>query len=156
MDETDVADVAEGPVEIAAAAPDRSPVPAPRPETEQASAADAAAESTELAEVSLEDGPEPVARLETPNSPLQFEHSAEAVAEVAVQEGEIAIPGLPPIAFDLTGASDATPTPGVEPVTDLQPVEMIASLPPAPMLARPKGRWRSAMTGASCGVTRNC
>ncbi|WP_323037508.1 serine hydrolase [Pararhodobacter sp.] len=139
MDETDVADVAEGPVEIAAAAPDRSPVPAPRPETEQASAADAAAELTELAEVSLEDGPEPVARLETPNSPLQFEHSAEAVAEVAVQEGEIAIPGLPPIAFDLTGASDATPTPGVEPVTDSQPVEMIASLPPAPMLAPAEG-----------------
>ena len=135
---------------LAAVAPERSPIPAPRPEEVGTVAEDtqtpADAATALLAEAIIPDSiSSPPERPVLESSPLQFEHSAEAVAGVVVQDGMIEIPGLPPIAFDLTGAetspSDVTETTArVEPAPLApQPVETIASLPAAPVLEPAEG-----------------
>ena len=145
--------------EIAAIAPETSPIPSPRPDTILAEAtpvppSDAVAVAVDesvtlLADagtVAPEDVIPPPASPEISSSPLQFEHSADAVAGVVVENGMIAIPGLPPIAFDLSDAAvpDSTHAPVATPVTNARAAvatsaEDVAVLPPAPVLEPVEG-----------------
>lgn len=144
-------DQAEEVVQTTAVAPERSPVPAPRPEAEPievASETDGAAPSTEpeatlLAEAIPSDSSGDPA---IGSSPIQFEHSVQAVAGVVVEDGVIAIPGLPPIAFDLSGAevventAEAVQTAEIDTQAESpQALETRAALPPVPMLAPAEG-----------------
>jgi D-alanyl-D-alanine carboxypeptidase len=140
----------------AVAAPERSPLPARRPESPPAegaevarasngTAAEATTEITALIDADII-VPEDLIPPPTPplvaSSPLQFEHSPDAVAGVAVQDGVIVIPGLPPIAFDLTGAQDrllsqpdgASPSEPMPESTADAPLADVARLAPIPAL----------------------
>ncbi len=147
--------------QIAAIAPETSPMPSPRPATVASADAQATppadlapalptvdAGVTTLADagtVALEEMTPPPPRPEMNSSPLQFEHSAGAVAGVVVENGMITIPGLPPIAFDLTQDVNAATTPvPAAPVAVTQdvtqpPVDVVATLPPAPILEPVEG-----------------
>ncbi|WP_127104875.1 serine hydrolase [Pararhodobacter zhoushanensis] len=148
-----IADVAEeATVLVAAAAPERSPLPRARPEealaalapadeTETAGMSDTGVEVARAAGFSIIDPEQYAALTETdavpavtpaprpeelaalvaataPTSPDQFEHDADAVAEVQVADHALTIPGLPPIALDQAAAA--------------QPTEMIAAAAAAP------------------------
>jgi len=142
---------------VAAVAPERSPVPAQRPDsivdtavtrlstddTEDLTIMTALIDAEPLAP---DDLTAPPARPLIESSPVQFEHSAEAIAGVTVENGLIAIPGLPPIAFDLGQTDPAAPVsaPETAPGAAMNPlsqpgVEAVALLPPPPMLEPAEG-----------------
>jgi D-alanyl-D-alanine carboxypeptidase len=111
---------------LALVAPERSPLPLQRPLTETAEAQSPvelgsdAPETEAGLQATLSDAPTPEPRPDITDSPVQFEHGPEDLAEVRVEDGLIMIPGLPPIL--------RTPEPAVEdPETVLavvaQPVE---------------------------------
>lgn len=134
-------------------APASSPMPEARPETVAAQLAEAES-SVPQVEVALLAEAEAPAEAVLGTSQIQFEHSAEAVAGVEVQDGVVSIPGLPPIALDLTGAEAPIDAPIDAPVlapgvvpdsvqvtegTASAPLDALASLPAAPVLAPAEG-----------------
>lgn len=154
---------------LASVALQSSPVPAPRPDAVIEGAADVARAST----TSSSDATEisalvpPAARPETEpgteataaaapaqmnSAPQQFDHTETAVAEIAVQDGMIVIPGLPPIAIEEDGAQAPEPQsapetraqpvlaqPSPTPADQLQPAEHTAILAPIPALEPAEG-----------------
>ena len=137
-----VAAPAEAPAEeatetVAAVAPERSPVPRVRPGeagSPVVARAGVSADATQ-AVAALVQTAVPEARPELPSSPVRFEHSDLAIADVAVRDGLVVIPGLPPIATDLEataraeGLDPALVDPGAEPGDEIaaapaQPAEV--------------------------------
>jgi len=109
-----VAATAEAPPEptaevVAAVAPERSPVPRMRPGEAGSTVAARAGVSadTTQAVAALVDAITPEPRPEMPSTPVRFEHSDLAIADVSVRDGLVVIPGLPPIATDLDATARA-------------------------------------------------
>nr|WP_276308523.1 serine hydrolase [Pararhodobacter oceanensis] len=132
-----------------------SPIPAQRPEVIVESVAATRSEAnpndSALALASLSEDANMVADVaQAPplidSAPVQFEHTPEAIAAVGIENGRVAIPGLPPITLDIAAAeagsseASAADTPAIA-TTALpeQPAEITSDLPPAPALEPAEG-----------------